>query len=225
MKAKLKICGITEEHTLKQMTEERLVPDQIGFVFAPSRRRVEAKQWGQLAAFIPQGALAAGVFVNPSLEEIAAVFQEQPLAVVQLHGTESAAFCQMVKDIFGCLVTKAIGLSAKGCDDFTELAPYADVIDLLLLDTAVPGQLGGTGKTFDWKRIAPYRSWCQEHGIELFVAGGIHAGNAGELIREHQPDGIDLSSGVETDGRKDMNKIRMLIERMNIDEYTDSTQK
>lgn len=225
MKAKLKICGITEERTLKQMAEEGLVPDQIGFVFAPSRRRIEPKQWGRLAALLPQGALAAGVFVNPSLEEIAAVFREQPLAVVQLHGSESAAFCQMVKDMFGCLITKAVGLSAEGQDDLASLAPYAGVIDWLLLDTAVPGQLGGTGKTFDWQRIALYRSWCREHDVELFVAGGIHAGNAEKLIAEYQPDGIDLSSGVETDGCKDMEKIRTLIERMNIDEYTDSTQK
>ncbi|BAU28887.1 phosphoribosylanthranilate isomerase [Aneurinibacillus soli] len=222
MKAKLKICGITEEDTLQQMAAERLVPDQIGFVFAPSRRRIEPEQWGALASHIPAGAKAAGVFVNPSLEEIDAVFREQPLAIVQLHGMESAAFCKAVKDKFHCRITKAVGLSMEGKDDIAELAPYSEIIDMLLLDTAIPGQSGGTGRTFDWERIAPYRSWCHEHGVELFVAGGIHAGNAVELLAGHKPDGIDLSSGVETDGRKDLNKIRTLIERMNAYEHRDS---
>ncbi|WCN36700.1 phosphoribosylanthranilate isomerase [Aneurinibacillus uraniidurans] len=222
MKAKLKICGITEVSTLQQMAAEQLVPDQIGFVFAPSRRQIKPEQWGILAGYIPAGALAAGVFVNPSLEEIDAVFREQPLAIVQLHGTESAAFCKEVKDKFHCRITKAVGLSTEGKDDIAKLAPYRESVDLLLLDTALSGQSGGTGRTFDWERIAPYRDWCDEHGIELFVAGGIHAGNVVELLAGHKPDGIDLSSGVETDGRKDIDKIRTLIERMDAYEYRDS---
>ena len=81
------------------------------------------------------------------------------------------------------------------------------LLDVLLLDTFDP-QGGGSGKTFRWEAIPPYAEWAAGEGVPLFVAGGLTAGNVGELIAAFAPAGVDVSSGVETDGVKDLQKIR-----------------
>jgi phosphoribosylanthranilate isomerase len=214
MKPIVKICGITEEETLRSIAEEGLLIEQLGFVFAPSRREVSPQQWGNMATSLPVQAKAVGVFVNPTLEQISQVFQYAPLDIVQLHGEESPEFCRDVRLRFGCAVTKTFSIRTEDGQEDSRLDAYAGAIDYVLLDTACGAQIGGTGKTFDWQRIPPYQTWSRRYGIPLLVAGGLRADNVTELLTRYAPDGVDISSGAETDGRKDMKKIRVIIERM-----------
>ncbi|MEK8127390.1 phosphoribosylanthranilate isomerase [Paenibacillus filicis] len=95
-----------------------------------------------------------------------------------------------------------------------QLDPYREAIDGVLLDTVDPVYGGGSGHAFDWNAIPPYSDWCREAGLPLLVAGGLKPDNVGELLREFAPGGVDVSSGVETDGVKDIVKITTFVERV-----------
>ncbi|SFK91577.1 phosphoribosylanthranilate isomerase [Paenibacillus sp. 1_12] len=94
------------------------------------------------------------------------------------------------------------------------LTPYKYVVDAILLDTFDPEYGGGSGKTFAWEAITAYQAWCSAVNLRLFVAGGLLPDNVGELLDTYAPDGVDVSSGVETDGMKDINKITRFVERV-----------
>lgn len=218
----LKICGITDTETLVEMAAEALSPDQLGFVFAESRRRIESVQWERLSWLIPETTKTAGVFVNPSIADITTVFKAASLDIVQLHGEETPAFCREIRERFGCAVTKTFSIQTQeGHSIRPEQAAYSGNIDYILLDTASGEQRGGTGKTFDWGCIASYLAWSRAQGIPLLVAGGINADNVSDLLMHYNPDGVDISSGAETNGKKDIAKMRKIIERMKM--YEQST--
>lgn len=204
---------------LKSMVN--LPVDFIGFVFAPSRRRVTPEQAALLAAQLkawmtPEIPQSVGVFVNPDLEELAAIVEEAQLDVVQLHGQESPQFCREVKERLGTRVFKV--LSVQSLNENSEASInhelYAGVIDGLLLDTFDPVYGGGSGSTFAWEEIPAYRDWARAQGIPLFVAGGLLPSNVAELIDKYSPDGVDVSSGVESDGVKDIDKIAAFVGRV-----------
>jgi phosphoribosylanthranilate isomerase len=220
----VKICGITEEATLRAM--DGLPVDYIGFVFAPSRRRVVPRQAARLAAAARGARMAGGlaprivgVFVNPTLEELSAVLAEVPLDVVQLHGSETPELCRAVGERFGVEVWRALAVdepdkreaSPEGAGP-QRLAAFAGAVSAILLDTAG----GGTGRAFRWDLIPAYREAAAAGGLKLFVAGGLHPGNVGELLASYAPDGVDVSSGVETDGAKDKEKIAAFVERVKL---------
>lgn len=170
---------------------------------------------------------AVGVVVNAPLDELKAVLAAAPLDVLQLHGDETPEFCNAVKQL-GVKVWKVFSLSAGDSGDnvitgnssvssesggtpgpLALLAPYKGSIDGVLIDTAG----GGTGRPFDWRNIPAYREAAHELGLPLYVAGGLHAGNVEDLLG-FKPDGVDVSSSVETDGVKDIVKIRAFVERV-----------
>lgn len=211
----VKICGIRDESTIRQM--DGMPVDMIGFVFAPSMRQVSAEQAAKLHAAACAAAMSGGkpprtvgVFVNPTLEQLADVLEQVPLDVVQLHGQETAAFCREVGDTFGVDVWRALPVAEEAGAE-RRLAEYAGAVSAVLLDTAG----GGTGRTFRWDLIPAYREEARRHGQRLFVAGGLTPDNVAELIDGYGPDGVDISSGVETDGVKDINKIAAFAERVN----------
>lgn len=245
----VKICGLKDEAAVAAAL--RLPVDYIGFVFAPSKRRVTPARAGELIRAVESARAegkpaprTVGVFVDPTLESIGDVLREAPLDIVQLHGSESPDFCRRVKAAYGvgvwrvCSVSAAAeehsaasgreaadaaggsgrsGIAAGDTDADAALSaiaaaldPYAPHIDGLMLDTAG----GGTGKTFEWERIPPYQAWARRHGIPLLVAGGLHPDNVAALIETFEPDGVDVSSGVETDGTKDVAKITAFVERV-----------
>lgn len=212
--AKVKICGIKEEATLSGMAG--LPVDYIGFMFAEkSRRRVSPEQAGKLHALSRSIAMAdglppstVGVFVNPTMELIAETLGAVPLDVVQLHGEESPEFCRQVGDRFGVEVWRALPVTeATGPD---RLQAYSGAVTAVLLDTAG----GGTGVAFGWDVIPAYQAEADKHGLKLFIAGGLSPDNANELITGYRPYGVDVSSGVETDGIKDTVKIAAFAERV-----------
>ncbi|MBY9081661.1 phosphoribosylanthranilate isomerase [Paenibacillus sp. HN-1] len=217
--AQVKICGLQDVEVLKSML--RLPVDYIGLVFAPSRRQITAERASELLSLLKDWGtgkppLAVGVFVNPDMEELGSVLSRVPLGVIQLHGSETPAFCREVKRSFpGVQVWKALPVSTDGADNHGgPLESYAGAVDAVLLDTYDPAQAGGSGRTFAWNLVPAYRKRAQEMGVPLFVAGGLTPDNVEELLTDYGPYGVDVSSGVETDGIKDIAKITAFIERV-----------
>ncbi|MET3209475.1 UNVERIFIED_CONTAM: phosphoribosylanthranilate isomerase [Paenibacillus sp. PvR008] len=223
-KTGVKICGLQSVEVLKSMVN--LPVDFIGFVFADSKRRIDGAQAGELLRVLDEWTSGSrprsvGVFVNPDDALLNDVMEKAPLDVIQLHGRESPQRCREIREHFGVQVFKAWSVDSKGqtvkgqTECLTdELDAYVGTIDALLLDTYDPLYGGGSGKTFAWDRIPAYQAWTQQHGIPLFVAGGLTADNAEKLVTEYHPEGLDVSSGVETDGVKDIAKITTFVERV-----------
>lgn len=215
----IKICGLQSVAMVESLLD--LPIDYIGFVFATSKRQVTASNAREMIESVkskrqPHNKLpqTVGVFVNPTKEQLREVLAVAPLDVVQLHGQESAEFCRWVKETF-CLNVFKVFTIGDQTSALGELAAYAGVIDVLMLDTYDPHVGGGTGKTFAWEKIAQYRKWAEEIGVPLIVAGGLTADNVADLMAEYGPDGVDVSSGVETNGEKDLVKIADFVKRVN----------
>ncbi|UUZ79443.1 phosphoribosylanthranilate isomerase [Paenibacillus sp. P26] len=223
----VKICGLKSEEQV--LATAALPVDHIGFVFARSKRQVTAEQAGAWirslhdAYPVDRRPLTVGVFVNPTREELYAVMKEAPLDVIQLHGQEDAEYCRWVKETFpGVRIFKALSLPVgadTGQSAFDsvlreQLQPLRPYTDAVLLDTYDPVYGGGSGKAFPWDAIPPFQAWCREAGIRLIVAGGLHPDNVRGSLDTYGPDGVDVSSGVETDGVKDITKIKSFVERV-----------
>lgn len=173
--------------------------DLIGFVFADSRRRITRSEAKKIAHEVP-GVGKVGVFVNAPLSEVQEIARECKLDFVQLHGNESPEYCRLIK----YPVIKAIQVRAG----FDPLALRDYDVEWLLLDSFVAGQQGGTGVSFDWHQTKRVREQIK---IPLFIAGGLTAENVEEAIGLLTPEGIDVSGGVETEGRKDHEKMRQFL--------------
>ena len=219
-KTLIKICGLQDVEVLKSMIH--LPVHYIGLVFAPSKRRVSPEQARKLLSVLDKQDSgrphAVGVFVNPAMEELALTLRDAPLDVIQLHGTESPVRCGVVKRRFpGVRVWKALAAMPGGActsDGAYRAADYAAAVDALLLDTYDASRQGGSGRAFDWSTVPAVQQAARAMGVPLFVAGGLHEGNVDQLIRNYSPDGVDVSSGVETAGLKDMLKISAFVERV-----------
>jgi phosphoribosylanthranilate isomerase len=219
--ALVKICGIKEETTLRGMAGQPV--DYIGFVFAKSRRQLTPEQAGKLQAYSRtinmaggQPPRTVGVFVNPTMEQLAETLKAAPLDVVQLHGEETPAFCREVGERFGVEVWRSLPVTEsdeqtmEASEGPARLADYAGTVSTIQLDTAG----GGTGVSFRWEVIPFYQEAAAAHGLRLIIAGGLSPDNVGELISGYRPYGVDISSGVETEGVKDNTKIATFAERV-----------
>jgi len=173
--------------------------DLLGFVFDNSRRRIEVQVAEKIACEV-KGVGKVGVFVNAPLAEVQDIAKRCKLDFVQLHGNESPEYCELVK----VPVIKAVRVGPDF--DISELAAYQ--VEWILLDSFVPGQQGGTGMAFDWKLAKHLREQIK---TPLFVAGGLTAENVREAVRILSPQGIDVSGGVETNGSKDIEKIKKFL--------------
>lgn len=205
---RIKICGLRDAATIRGM--DGLPVHEIGFIFAKSRRQVTAETAAELVreAARLSGAdgkppRTVGVFVDPEPDSLRALLAAVPLDVVQLHGGESPAFCRAVRREHGVEVWKVFAIRGGEAPPADRLAPYTGAIDAAMIDTAG----GGTGSAFDWSLVAGYKEAAAAAGVPLYVAGGLHPDNVRELIDGYAPDGVDVSSGVETDGMKDLTKI------------------
>lgn len=194
----VKICGITTLEAAQAAAE--CGADLIGFVFAPSRRRIDPAAAADIVAKFP-AVRRAGVFVNQPLAEVQAITAQCRLDFIQLHGDETADYCRAMPKP----VIRAIRVGA----DF-QLAALANGpdCDYVLLDTLVTGQYGGTGVSFDWQKLAQQ---LVRPGKPFLLAGGLTVENVAQAIHVLNPDGVDVSGGVETAGCKDPDKIRRFI--------------
>ena len=193
----VKICGLQEvEHVLAAVEAGA---DAIGFVFAKSRRQITLSQAQRLAVAVPQNVLKVGVFVNETIENIEKYAKEVPLDYVQLHGDESIEYVNSIS----VPVIKAFSISSK--EDVQNALTYE--VDLYLFDTPNIEFRGGSGKTFDWGLLNS-EDFPKE---KVILAGGLTAENVRDAIQKVHPFMVDVSSGVETDQRKDESKIRAFI--------------
>ena len=207
---KVKMCGISKVETIPAVVEAK--PDYMGLVFAPSKRQVTVDQAKTLVEELHKqytkrynnGAeqsnndeiKTVGVFVNETLENLVTIATEANLDVVQLHGDEDEAFIQSLKERTNVEVWKAVQIrSAADAEAWIDSRA-----DMLLFDAYHKDERGGTGEVFDW-------SCLDEFERPFMLAGGIDSTNVARAIRTVRPYGIDISSGIETDGVKDNEKI------------------
>ena len=188
---KVKICGLSNIEAVK--TAVSAGADYIGFVFAPSKRQVTLEQAAELAKFIPSHIQKVGVFVSPSRAELLEAVDKVGLDLVQVHG-------QVVDKLFENLPCGSI--QAVQVDEGGHV-PNSQA-DYLLFDAPV----AGSGQTFDWGQLD-----TTELAQPFFIAGGLNEDNVARAIQHFSPYAVDVSSGVETDGQKDHEKIRRFIER------------
>ncbi len=199
MPVKVKICGITNLPDALVAVEAGA--DALGFVFwEGSPRLVEVRQAAEIIRQLPAWVLKTGVYVNPPAEFVRRTLEECGLNLLQFHGEESPDFCLQ----FGAMSMKAFRV--QGPASLGELSNYAT--DAWLLDAYVSGKPGGSGERFNWELARE----AQLKGRPVFLAGGLTAENVAEAIRQAQPYGVDVSSGVEqSPGRKDHGKVRNFI--------------
>ena len=208
---KVKMCGISKVETIPAVVEAK--PDYMGLVFAPSKRQVTVDQAKTLVEELHKqytkrynnGAeqsnndeiKTVGVFVNETLDNLVSIATEANLDVVQLHGDEDEAFIQSLKERTNVEVWKAVQIrSAADAEAWIDSSA-----DMLLFDAYHKDERGGTGEVFDW-------SCLDEFERPFMLAGGIDSTNVARAIRTVRPYGIDISSGIETEGVKDNEKIK-----------------
>lgn len=194
-RTRIKICGLTRAEDVAAAVTAGA--DAVGFVFAPSPRRVTAEQAAAAARVAPPLVARVGVFVDPTLDEVEAAIATAGLTAVQLSGTEPPEFVSAVS-------VPVIKVLAVGTDfDWIEAEPYRGTAAALLLDTYVPGKAGGTSQTFHWQSAGMAPGWAP-----LFIAGGLRPDNVSAAVAALRPYAVDVSSGVESSpGIKDHRKI------------------
>ena len=199
MTVRIKICGITNAEDA--LAAAQFGADALGFIFAPSPRRIVPEKARQIIKVLPPLVQRVGVFVDEDLGEVSSVAGMCGLDILQFHGSESADYC----DSFDHRVIKAVRLRNR--QDIKSLAKYDGVVQALLLDTYVPDKVGGTGMTFNWE-------WALEAGKygRIILAGGLSPENVAAAISKVKPYGVDASSSLEqSPGVKDHEKIMQFI--------------
>ena len=189
---KVKICGLSTKEAVG--TAVSAGADYIGFVFAPSKRQVTLEQAAEMAKLIPANVKKVGVFVSPNRTELLEAIEKVGLDFVQVHG-------QVVDDLFenlSCASIQAVQVDGDGH------VPNSQA-DYLLFDAPV----AGSGQTFDWGQLD-----TTELSQPFFIAGGLNEDNVARAIQHFSPFAVDVSSGVETNGQKDHEKIRRFRERV-----------
>lgn len=197
---RVKICGIRDMAAAVVAADAGATA--IGLIFAPeSRRRVSPTEAAAICRSLPPFITRVGVVVNESLDGLRALIGEVGVDTVQLHGDETPEFCDHVRAL-GAKVIKALPVS--GPMDLDHVRAYP--VSAVLLDTHRAGQRGGTGETFDWAYARPVAA-----AVPVILSGGLSPDNVAAGIGAVRPYGVDVSSGVETDGVKDPRKIRAFI--------------
>ncbi|MDR0854068.1 MAG: phosphoribosylanthranilate isomerase [Clostridiales Family XIII bacterium] len=199
MNTKIKICGLSRLEDIAAVNEAR--PDYIGFVFAEkSRRKVVAAEAADLRVQLAKGIIPVGVFVNAPIDEIANLYKTGTIEVAQLHGGEDEEYIENLRQ-----ATAAIKIiKAFQIDTVIDIAKAAaSSADYVLLDHGT----GGTGKVFNWEFVGNFREITEK---PFFLAGGIDEANIKDALAL-EPYCIDVSSGAETDGVKDGDKIKSLV--------------
>lgn len=194
---KIKICGLRSEEDISYVNELR--PDYVGFVFLEGRRRYISPQEGaRLRKRLDPAIQSVGVFVDEPVENVAALLKEGTIQLAQLHGREDEEYARELKRLCDQPVIKAFIIRTPA--DVEKALAYP--ADYLLLDNGL-----GTGEVFDWTLI-------KNIDRPFFLAGGLTPHNVRKAISDVCPYGVDVSSGVETEGRKDYRKIKAFIERV-----------
>lgn len=193
---KIKLCGLTRVCDIQAANE--LKPDYAGFVFAKkSRRYVDQVQAREFRLMLDPSITTVGVFVNESPEQVAALLEQGIIGIAQLHGSEDERYIQTLRKLTDKPLIKAFQIDSQE-DSKRAVSSSAEYI---LLDSGS----GGTGKVFDWELIREIRR-------PYFLAGGLDPDNVEMAIEKLRPYGVDVSSGIETDGLKDKSKMYRFVD-------------
>ena len=208
---KVKMCGISKVETIPAVVEAK--PDYMGLVFAPSKRQVTVEQAKILIEELHKQCInhydtkvvkTVGVFVNETLDNLVRIADTANLDAVQLHGDEDEAFIQSLKERTNVEVWKAIQIrTAADTEKWIDSSA-----DILLFDAYHKDERGGTGEVFDWSSLDAFER-------PFMLAGGLDSTNVARAIRTVRPYGIDISSGIETNGVKDDEKIKAFTKIVN----------
>ncbi len=195
MMTKVKLCGLKSEADIAAANILR--PDYVGFVFAPHSRRYLAPQKAALLRQqLDKNIIAVGVFVNEKVEAVATLLTEGTIDIAQLHGAENDEYISQLKQLTDKEIIKAFKIENTGD---VKLAALSSA-DYILLDSG-----GGTGTSFDWNLL-------QGFARPYFLAGGLDCSNVSEAVCRLRPYAVDVSSGIETDGTKDYEKMTAFVE-------------
>ena len=198
---KIKICGRRRKEDIAIVNETE--PDYIGFVFADSKRQVSEETASELAGMLKPQICKVGVFVDAPPEQIICLLQAGVIDLAQLHGAESEAEVCRIKEVTGKEVIRTRIVNAVDV-----MQGFDTEADYLLFDSGK-----GSGKVLEWQSLAKHT----DVGKTYFLAGGLNPENVTEALaqlRGNLPYAVDVSSGVETDGYKDIRKVREFIEKV-----------
>ena len=191
---KIKLCGLSRLCDIEAVNELR--PEYGGFVFVnTSKRYISQEKAKELKKRLAPEIKTVGVFADKHPEQIAEICRKGIVDMVQLHGGEDEAYIRRLKALMAQPVIRAFCIRTAKDADKAEKCPA----DYILLDSGA-----GSGTTFDWKLV-------QNVERPYFLAGGLHIGNIKKAVEQLNPYGVDVSSGVETDGWKDKRKMQALI--------------
>ena len=197
---KIKICGLFREGDIDYVNEA--LPDFIGFVFAKSSRQVSVAWAEAMRPKLRDEITPVGVFVNEPLANVAKLLKDHTIEMAQLHGSEDESYIKELRSLTGKPIIKAVRVLSH--EDIQNAEQSS--ADFLLLDNGA----GGSGKSFDWNLVGQVQK-------PFFLAGGLTIDNIEQAIKATNPYAVDLSSGVETDGKKDKNKILEIVRRIKHD--------
>lgn len=197
---KAKICGIRTLEAAYTSVDNGATA--VGFVFAESKRKVSIETAKTIISALPKHIVKVGVFVNPTIQEIHTIVNETGINIIQLHGNETPEFCNNIP----YPIIKALSIEKE--KDLYKMHDYS--CEYILLDGPKGKYFGGNGIAFDWK----YLSGFDFREKKLILAGGLNPENVTAAIIETMPYMVDVSSGVETNGQKDLQKIRTFLERV-----------
>ena len=193
-RTRIKICGLRRPEDIDAVNE--LKPEYIGFVFFPgSKRYVTPETAKSLRAGLNPGIRAVGVFVDEKPETVAGLLEEGVIDIAQIHGNEDEAYLESLRGLTGKPLIRAFRI--RSAEDARRA--QESTAEQILLDAGA-----GDGKTFDW-------NWLKEVTRPYFLAGGLNPENAGEAVRKLKPYAVDVSSGIETEGYKDIAKMRAFV--------------
>ncbi len=206
---RIKICGITRPQ--QGIHIAKLGATALGFICVPtSPRYINPEKIREIRDILPTNIDAIAVFANAKIQDIVEIVNYSSLTGVQLHGEESPDFCKELRSVLPDKIEIIKAFRIKTAASLKELDFYTDVADTLLLDAYHPQMLGGTGKTINWQDLQefkPAKPWI--------LAGGLTPDNIQKALSKLKPDGIDLSSGVESSpGDKDLDKVAFLFSKL-----------
>lgn len=196
---KVKICGLSRREDIAYVNAFK--PDFIGFVFyEKSKRAVTLEKALELKGLLAQEIRTVGVFVNAPPDFVAELAALGAIDLIQLHGDEDAEYCKKLRLLTDAPLIKAVRVRSK--ESLVGLEKYP--VDYFLFDTYQSGVYGGTGQRFEVEL-------GEDIPKPFFIAGGLDAGNVADVIKQNKSFAVDVSGGVETDGRKDPEKISAFI--------------
>lgn len=187
---RIKLCGLSRLQEIQEAN--RLMPQYIGFVFAPkSRRYIEPQKARELKKHVHSAIKVVGVFVNEEPKVVAELLNSDVIDMAQLHGNEDESYICRLRAYTNKPLIQAFSIKIRQDAEAAEKSSA----EYVLLDSGA-----GTGVPFDWKLI---------HGVQrpYFLAGGLGVQNVEEAVRVLKPYAVDVSSGIETDGQKDRGKM------------------